>query len=138
MRIETALLNDGDWQIKNPLQNVEEVNLVTVFGDTEVFADPKHYEYLRSRYPNADIVGCSSAGNIHGESISSSALVVTAVCLENSKAVLNSIDFELSEDIKVKAKELAESFDQEGLELLFILSDGLNLNGSDLDRKSNV
>ena len=132
MKIETLLYTQDEWQIKDELDNAENVNLVTIFGDTNCFLDPKHYEYLHSRYPNADIVGCSSAGNIQGEAISNSKLVATAIEFESSKVALKSIDFETGDNIKEITKTLADSFEQDGLKHIFILSDGLNVNGSEL------
>jgi len=132
MQIETATLKDGKWNVNGSIEELQDVDLVTVFGDTDVFVQEKHYKYLRQRYPNAKIIGCSSAGNILGEEISESPLVATAVSFESSKVVLESIEFSMGEDIKKISKELAAKFDEEGLKHLFILSDGLNLNGSEM------
>ncbi len=133
MKIETSLLRDNNWIINDTqIDDLTSVDLVTVFGDTDEFLLSKHYEYLRKRYPNAQIAGCSSAGNIQGEEISSSSLVATAISFDSAKVVLHSVEFELEEDIHKLSKVLADKFTKDGLKHLFILSDGLNLNGSDL------
>jgi hypothetical protein len=137
MQIETVTLNEGVWNIQNIVDDLEKVNLVTVFGDTNEFILPQHYEFLRERYPHAHIVGCSSAGNIEGEQISDSPLVVTAVRFDSSSVVLHSVDFVQGDDITLLSQELAEKFDQDGLKHIFILSDGLNLNGSELIKGFN-
>ena len=132
MKIETSCLVDNNWVISESIEDLGSVNLVTVFGDTDEFVKSEHYDYLRARYPNADILGCSSAGNIQNDAISNSSLVVTAVSFDTSKVVLHSVEFEIGDDIINASKELADTFDKNGLKHLFILSDGLNLNGSEL------
>jgi len=138
MQIETAVLKNDEWSVDSTIEDLQSVNLVTVFGDTEQFVEEKYYQYLRDRYPNAEIAGCSSAGNILGEEISASPLVATAVSFDSSKVVLESIEFSLGEDIQDISQQLAAKFDKEGLKHLFILSDGLNLNGSELVRGFNI
>ncbi len=137
MQIETATYSDGNWEIQNSFNATDSVNLVTIFGDREVFKDPKHYEYLRERYPNAAIAGCSSAGNVLGEEISQHSLVATAVSFEHSEVVLHSVSFNDGDDIQKSSQELAGKFDETGLKHLFILSDGLNLNGSEMVKGFN-
>jgi hypothetical protein len=137
MKIETALFQDGNWKITTPLEDTSLANLVTVFGDTDEFTNEIHFEYLKNRYPNAHIIGCSSAGNIQGESISSSALVVTAIHFENSKIELHASEFESGDDIQELSRNLAKQFTADGLKHIFILSDGLNLNGTHLIKGFN-
>lgn len=132
MQIESSCLVQNEWETQNTITDPTRVNLVTIFGDTDVFIQDKHYHSLRQKYPNANIVGCSSAGNIQGEEMSSSSLVATAVAFDTSKVLLHSIDFKIDDDITQISKILANMFPKKGLKHLFILSDGLNLNGSEL------
>jgi len=132
MKIETLALKDGSWKVEKSIDNLESVDLVTVFGDTDEFTNNEHYKYLRERYPNAAIAGCSSAGNIQGEEISQSKLVATAVSFDSSKVVLESVEFLNGDSINEASKKLASKFDEKGLKHIFILADGLNLNGSEL------
>lgn len=132
MQIETLLFSENEWTIKNPIENITDVSLVTLFGDTHEFLSSKHYDYLKQRYPNAHILGCSSSGNIMNAEVSDSSLVATAVKFDSSKVELKYFDFEIGDDIKNIAKQVAKEFEKDGLKHLFLLSDGLNLNGSDL------
>lgn len=138
MKIETSRLVNNIWSISDSIDDLNSVNLVTVFGDTDEFVKPEHYDSLRTRYPNAAIIGCSSAGNIQDDAISNSSLVATAVSFDTSKVVLHSVEFEIGDDITAASKELADKFDKDGLKHLFLLSDGLNLNGSELIHGFNL
>jgi hypothetical protein len=120
------------WENEDIIENKNDVNLVTVFGDTEEFIKPEYYDYLKERYPKANILGCSSSGNVSGSGISDCSLVVNAVSFDKSIIVLKYVDFELEDDIKELSKQLVGMFDTEGLKHLFLLADGLNLNGSHL------
>lgn len=132
MQIETLVYTGNTWETQKSVANAQDVDLVTVFGDTSEFVIPEHYEYLRQKYPNAHILGCSSSGNIMGDSISQSKLVVTAVSFDSAEVILKTIAFTEHDAIEDIAKKLADTFEKEGLKHLFILADGLNLNGSEL------
>ncbi|DAB29807.1 MAG TPA: histidine kinase [Sulfurimonas sp. UBA12504] len=132
MQIETLLLKNNVWEINESLENSLAADLVMVFGDTEEFVRVEHYDYLRNKYPNAHIAGCSSSGNIMGAGISESKLVATAVKFDTAKVILKRASFEIGDAIESISKELAGGFEQSGLKHLFVLADGLNLNGSDL------
>ena len=137
MQTETLAYKDGEWEINDNIIDKSSVDLVTIFGETEEFVHAKHYDYLRERYPKAHIVGCSSSGNILGPQISESSMVAMAVNFDTAKVVLKSAVFEIGDDIKAVAHELASRIDKEGLKHLFLLTDGLNLNGSELVKGFN-
>ena len=50
---------------------------------------------------------------------------------------MHSVSFNDGDDIQKSSQELADKFDEEGLKHLFILSDGLNLNGSEMVKGFN-
>ena len=137
MQTETLMYKNGQWETTEVITNKSSVDLVTVFGETEEFVRNEHYDYLRERYPKAHIVGCSSSGNILGAQISESSMVAMAVCFETARVVLKSATFEIGDDIMAVSHDLAAQIDKEGLKHLFLLTDGLNLNGSELARGFN-
>ena len=57
-------------------------NLVLAFGGTSLLKDPERYADIKSTYPNAHIMGCSTAGEIFGTSVCDDSLVATAVEFE--------------------------------------------------------
>jgi len=144
MQIETLYFNDENWNFENEtLSNKDEVDLVLVFGDTDVFASKKHYEYFKNLYPNADIVGSSSSGNVLGTQVSESSVVATAVSFSSSSVKVNTLEFNEGDDLAKISRDLVSSFDENDLKSIFVISDGLNMNGSVLaknvnDEKPNV
>jgi hypothetical protein len=132
MQIETLQYQNNNWIIENKIKNLLDVNLVTIFGQTQEFINQKHYKYLKNRYPNADIVGCSSSGNIKMNEVCDSPIVATAISFLSTKIILKSIEFSSLDNIEDVANDLAQQFKKDKLKHIFILSDGLNLKGTEL------
>ena len=133
MKIENFVYRLGMWNKENNNQDaLQNANLVSIFGDTDEFILESHYEYFKTKYPHANIIGCSSSGNILGSEISKNAIVATAVRFENATTLLKSIEVKEGEDVESLSKELASQFEKKGLKHIFILADGLKINGSDI------
>lgn len=105
--------------------------LVLVFGSTARL-DVDRYDELRAVYPEALLVGCSTAGEIAGTSVSDDSLVVTAVRFAHSQVRLASARVEGSGDDRRIGATLAAQLLGPGLVHVFVLSDGLHVNGTEL------
>ncbi len=138
MQIETLYFNDKTWNYEEEsFSNKEQIDLVLVFGDTDTFADPMHYNYLKELYPNADIVGSSSSGNVLDTQVSEHSIVATAISFEKSSVKLKVVDFDTEDDLAEVSKNLVKDFDKNNLKSIFVISDGLNMNGSVLAKSVN-
>jgi hypothetical protein len=125
-----------EYQIKQeqPLRNA---TIVFIFGEREAFKEAKRYEEIRELYPHSDIIGCTSSGNILGDSLSSASLVATAVYFEKGFVEVSVKDFNSEENLFNVSKSVVDALDKEGLKHVFLLSDGLNMNGSFLAQGAN-
>ena len=106
--------------------------LVLAFADHDYFHDPACFSELRNIFPQARIVGCSSAGSVLGTSISDGDIVATAVAFENAGVNLVVEDVEEGAEIDVLAAAMVKKLQHADLRHVFVLSDGLKVNGSDL------
>ncbi|MBD2176421.1 FIST C-terminal domain-containing protein [Pseudanabaena sp. FACHB-1998] len=106
--------------------------LVLMFGDTEVLKTQKSLQHLKSVYPTAHILGCSTAGEIYNTQVSDGAVVATAIEFEHSQIKGNFLRIEDTAHSFDAGAKLAQTFETKGLVHLFVLSDGLSVNGSDL------
>jgi hypothetical protein len=105
-------------------------DLVMVFADHDFFHSDTCFNDLRATFPQARILGCSSAGTIGGVQISDEDVVATAIKLERSRVRLASVDVVGSaSDAGV---QIMKELQGEDLRHVFVLSDGLSVNGSDL------
>lgn len=107
-------------------------DLVLYFGSRAMLSDHRHFEALRARFPDANILGCSTggqmaAGDVSDQTLTALALDFGATALKVAKADVNSPDQSLATGAEIGAQ--LRSPDLAGV---FVLSDGLNVNGSAL------
>lgn len=134
MQIETLYFDDKQWCFENEvIEDKSKVSILFVFGTRSVFKNSRHYRHLRGIYPSAYIVGSTSAGNVLGPQISKYDVVATAVMMEKGRIEINSVQLE-KDRLKEQARELIEPLMQPDLKHLFIISEGININGSLLGR----
>lgn len=131
--------NNKGWQVeKTGLETVDKVQLVLVFGAPDLISVPDRFEELKQRYPNAHIVGGSTAGNVLGISISDNDIVATAVFLERSTVNIASAPIEDLSKLQETASQLVSKLHSPDLKHILVFSDGIYVNGSDLARGLNV
>jgi hypothetical protein len=132
MKIEQCrwTVNQG-WE-PNSLNSNQLANLVLVFGGTDILKTENYPQYLRNIYPNATIIGCSTAGEIYNTQVTDDTIVVTAIEFEHTQIKGNYLPITKTSDSFAIGAKLAQSFPTEDLAHLFVLSDGLIVNGSAL------
>lgn len=137
MKRETYLFSDGCWD-KNLDSALDSKNtLIVCFGSSEFSFVAEALDDLAKVFSNSIIVGCSSAGEIYGEEVYEKTLSVAIMRFEKSNIELinlNLSDFSNSFDV---GQNIANQFQKEKLKSIFVLSDGLNLNGSQLTKGLN-
>lgn len=120
------------WEPSPPGSLGDSAQLVIIFGSNSVLKDGSLSAQIRGAYPRAHLLGCSTAGEICGVQVTDESLVVTAVAFERTRiegARAHISDLESSRDV---GEELGRSLPKEGLVHVFVLSEGLRINGSDL------
>jgi hypothetical protein len=130
MQIHTHTLQAGAW---NPAASEPDLaQLALVFTSAQQLADPAIWERLRALHPQARIIGCSTAGEIQGDSVHDDSLVCTGVRFERSQVSLATVRLDEGEGSATLGTLLAERLAKAGLAHVFVLSDGLQVNGSAL------
>jgi hypothetical protein len=109
-------------------------DLVLVFFDNLVCRTSSWFDEIRTLYPNAIIAGCSTSGSISGTMISDNDAVATAIAFEKSKVRYASGVATDTVDMETLGSSLGKELMDDDLRHIFILSDGLSINGSDLAR----
>lgn len=108
--------------------------LVLIFGSRILLTDENHIQGIKSKYPTAKLIGCSTSGEILDVSVRDESIAVTAVYFEKTELKFSFLEVEAATDSFQSAQQLASSLPLEGLRHVFVLSDGLNVNGSELVR----
>ncbi len=131
MKIEQKVFKpDRGWQLIGSNGLSKSSQLVFVFGDTDFFRNVEIFEGVKSNYPNAIVIGCSSSGEILGAQVYNSTLVSTAIEFQKTSIKLfttNANDFPNSLEAGIS---LGKSIERENLTHIVVLSDGLKVNGS--------
>jgi hypothetical protein len=125
---------EGGWAPYAPRPMVPAAQLVLVFGSRLLLEDAAILGPVRTAYPGAVCIGCSTAGEIWGTQVTDDTVVVTAVAFESSQVRTAHARLERAEDSFAVGGQLADALTATGLRHVFVLSKGLGVNGSDLVR----
>lgn len=133
MKIEqTRWAKSTGWKPQPPGQLGEQPQLVLVFGGSPLVEHPDLLNEVKRVYPAARLIGCSTAGEIFGTEVSDDALVVTAVAFERTRIERAGVLLSKEESSYRAGGKLAKSLLAQDLVHVFVLSDGLHVNGSEL------
>lgn len=133
MRIEQRKWTQPEgWTPGLPGSLAQSAQLVLLFGATNVLDGHGVVEQIRSAYPAAHVLGCSTAGEICGVQVLDDSCVATAVYFEHTELRGGSVRLQEAKDSFQAGASLAQSLDPQGLAHVLVLSDGLAVNGSDL------
>ncbi|MGH6645514.1 FIST signal transduction protein [Aquabacterium sp.] len=108
------------------------VHCVLAFGSPEALQNVEALAQLRIWYPQAHIVGCSTAGEICGMSVQDNTLVATALHFAHTHLRMASAMVVDALDSHQTGATLAAELNTPGLAHVMVLSDGLHVNGTAL------
>ncbi|RPI79768.1 MAG: hypothetical protein EHM45_01625 [Desulfobacteraceae bacterium] len=120
------------WKPSPPGEWTQTAQLVLVFGSASNLMNQELMKTIQKAYPKACVFGCSTAGEIFDTQVSDDSLSLTAVHFEHTPI----------QCILAQARDLKNSYhageylagllEKKGLVHVFVLSDGINMNGSEL------
>ena len=123
---------DGSWD--NPFKKVSDISktLIILFGSAKKELINLPLSEVVEFYKGASIVGSSTSGEIYQDGIISESLVVGVVEFDTTLVKTLNIKIEASENSFEYGNKIATSLNGNNLKAIFVLSDGLNINGSQL------
>ncbi|MDQ3364863.1 MAG: FIST C-terminal domain-containing protein [Myxococcota bacterium] len=136
MLLETIAFDGTRWTGAFPDLDSEQT-LVLVFGASEIIDAQAPLRELRAAYPRAKITGCSSAGEIHGTRVLDGTLSVAIAKFEHTPLRLSFTTVQSAEDSFGAGETLARELTKPDLRSILVLSEGLNVNGSEFVRGVN-
>jgi hypothetical protein len=145
MRTEQRVwTGEAGWTTASEPTLGETAQLALVFGATSLLSQPDLANAIKKFYPAAQLLGCSTAGEICGTQVLDDSLVVTAIHFEHAQFQGARVTLGEVADSFLAGERLAaalpaavpgsEPGTMEKLAHVFVLSDGLKVNGSDLVR----
>ncbi len=125
----TAKMTLKDLLVTSPLPSA---SLVLVFGSVKRFSEAKLQATLKARYPTAQIIGCSTSGEITATGVFDDSLQITAILWEKTIQRVTHTKMNGMQNSYETAVGLARQLESESLKAVLVYSDGLNVNGSEL------
>lgn len=107
-------------------------NLVLVFGSVKRFSEGKLQGFLKLRYPTAQVVGCTTSGEISPNGVFDDSIQITAIQWEKTVQRVAQTKMSGMQSSFEAAAGLAKQLKADTLRTVLVISDGLNVNGSEL------
>jgi len=137
MQTQSYFYEENNWNAPFDESLDSENTLIICFGSTR-FEDIKDgFENLISTYKKSKIIGCSTAGEIYDDLVYESSLSVVIMKFEKSIIKICSKKCINSENSFEVGEKICNNLFNEELKSIFVLSDGLNINGSQITKGFN-
>jgi hypothetical protein len=134
MKVERCVWNqDSGWQEPiDPLKNRQSAGLVLAFAAPALLKDPAPLAHIQSRFPQALICGCSTAGEISGLRVMDDSFTASAIAFDSTTVTCVDAAIDVASQSFAVGKSLAEQLPRSGLVHTLVFSDGLRVNGAQL------
>lgn len=134
MLVEQRTFKGDKWKIMGRCATVKtNANLVFAFGGRDLLEDPKRVAEIKKFYPKAQVILGSTSGEILNTSVLDDTIIATAIQFEKTPISVASVQIlDLNKDSRKAGEELAKQLPHQDLRHVFVVSDGLMVNGTDL------
>lgn len=107
-------------------------SFVLYFGARQALVSGERYAELRRMFPEAHILGCSSGGQINNDNICDDEIVAAAIRFSQTGVRLARQEISEPGHSRNCGAAIGRALLADDLAGIFVLSDGLNVNGSEL------
>ncbi len=107
-------------------------DLIVLFCDTDLLATSTIPQKLQLAFPKAKVIGCSTGTSVVNSHLSDDAISGIAIGFDSSRVEIASCEINNAKDSFKIGTQLGTELRGQDLACIFVLSDGLNVNGSDI------
>jgi hypothetical protein len=133
MKVSKFYYNQTDgWADPLPKQMDSAKTLILLFGASDLIDNSQPIRELCSQFPESKIIGCSTAGEIFGDTCQDENLVGAIVQFQKTTIKTASASVKVTKDSWQAGVEIAKELQTNDLQGVLVFSDGLNVNGSEL------
>lgn len=138
MKLETFTYQERTgWSVKE-LPNLDSPQtLILAFGSPAFSENRQTISELSSFYPQSKIIGCSTAGEIFGTTLNDNSLSVAVARFDETTLAFASAPVANTNQSFAAGEAISRQLAEPSLRGVLVLSDGLQVNGSDLVRGLN-
>lgn len=138
MKTEQITYTQSEGWVRKTDNNLQKsAQLVFLFGNKNLLKNDEHIDFVKQMYPFAQITGCSTSGEICQEEVYDNKIVCTAVYFEKTRIDIAKEKIEKMDNSFKVGENLANKLYKDDLVHIMILSEGLNINGSELTKGIN-
>jgi hypothetical protein len=109
-----------------------DATLPLYFGFRQALACGARYHELRAMFPRAHLLGCSADGQIRNDDVTDDDVITAALGFDCTKLRLARKPIQSPDRSRVCVESIGRALQADDLAGVFVLSDGLNINGSEL------
>lgn len=134
MKLDVFSFSNSGWSKKpEELSQLDSPStLILIFGASAFSNQPEPINQIVKAFPNSVIMGSSSAGEIFGTKVSDGTLSVAICRFEKTKIKVASCEVGQAVNSINVGRKIGEELHANDLAGIFVLSDGLSVNGSAL------
>ncbi len=121
---------ENGWQTKS--RRPDDGQLVFYFGSRQALESGERYAEIRAMFPKAHLVGCSTGGQILGNEVSDDDIAAVVLSFDRTRLRVTWRDIDGPDNSRACGVAIGNALKGDDLAAIFILSDGLNVNGSAL------
>lgn len=145
MKVDQFTINGPhlDYSVKR-IDKAASAQLILLYTSRKQLENPVWLGLLRSVYPNANIMSCTTSGEIYESELLDDSISAVAISLEHSSIKVASINLKEVENSYEAGKKLVTQFSSSNLQHVLVSCDGWLVDGSELiegmykDLSSNV
>jgi hypothetical protein len=131
MRVSTSIYTSGAWSsaLRDDLDSPSTV--VFAFGAAQQPGGDAPFADIRRAFPRSHLVGCSTAGEIHGTSVLDGSVTLAAVRFDRTRARVASEPVSRATSFQA-GERLGRALAGPALRAVLVFGDGTDVNGSQL------
>ncbi len=126
------------WSVDEFPDMDSENTLILIFSAPEYLENQEPIIQLANFYSKSKIIGCSTAGEILGNNLFDHSITVAVIQFAKTSLKIARAQVGHHNDSKNTGQLISEQLKAKDLHSIFILSDGLNVNGSELVKGLNT
>lgn len=135
MQSQQLKLHDAaTWCPEHQSSPLARAQVVLAFMDPALGEAAEPIRALQADFPDADIIACSTGGEILGNEVMEGSAVATALAFDNTPTRLATAQVQTSADSFAAGQSLGVQLADDDLAGIFVISEGLQVNGSELVR----
>lgn len=124
--------NESGWSLPELPAMDSPDTLILLFGGSAMEHNEQAFRELTNHYPTSLIMGCSTAGEIFDTLVSDNSLSVAVAQFEKTELRLAIAESPAVQGSESSGAQLASELADPELRAVFVLSDGIEINGSEL------